>query len=89
MTRVLAAPMTYQPQRRRKRWVECAYARHATEGRPAGPGDVVATLCGESVVVVRPLPGMYAPECPDCDRLWRVDEGIPQRNEHRPRRRVP
>jgi hypothetical protein len=67
----------------RKRWVECADARHATDGPPAGPGDEVRTLCEKSVAVVTPVPGRYAPECPACDRQWRSDEGIPQRAEHR------
>jgi hypothetical protein len=67
---------------RRKRWVECADARHATEGC-GGPGDVVETVCRMSVAIVSPEPGRYAPECPDCDRQWRTDEGIPQRAEHR------
>lgn len=79
MDRVVVLPVVYQPERWRKRWVECADARHATEGPPAGPGDVVATLCGESGTVVTPVPGMYAPECPGCDRRWRADEGIPPR----------
>jgi hypothetical protein len=66
----------------RKRWIECADARHASTDLRAGPGDVVATLCRGRVTIVVPQPGMYAPECPDCDHQWRVDEGIPQREAH-------
>ncbi|HEX5113650.1 MAG TPA: zinc finger protein [Pseudonocardiaceae bacterium] len=66
----------------RKRWVECADARHAIDGPPACPGEEVVTLCGKSSTVVVPAPGMYAPECSGCDRQWRAAEGIPQREEH-------
>jgi hypothetical protein len=77
----LIAPST--PRRpRRKRWVECADARHATECPSTAPGDVVLALCGESVTVVVATPGRYAPECLACDRRWRADEGIPQREAH-------
>jgi hypothetical protein len=62
--------------------VEAADFRHAICGPPPGVGDVVDTLCGVSATVVVPKPGMYAPECRNCDRAWRSIEGIPQRPEH-------
>jgi hypothetical protein len=69
-------------QRICRRWVEAADFRHATEGRLPRVGDVVDTLCGVSATVITPKPGMYAPECPACDVVWRSIEGIPQRAEH-------
>lgn len=87
MSRVIALPSPNLHRPRRKRWIECADARHATENLPDGPGDVVRTLCRKSVAIVSPAPGMYAPECPLCDWQWRADEGIPQRAEHPPNQR--
>ncbi len=63
----------------RKRWVEAADHRHATEGAQPTPGDVVGTLCGQVVTVIVAVPGRYAPECERCDREWRVRDGIPLR----------
>lgn len=65
-----------------KRWIECADARHATDGPPIRPGDEVMTLCDKTVLVVEPTPGIPAPECPACDRRWRQIDGIEQREEH-------
>jgi hypothetical protein len=82
MPNVIELSASHQQLQRRKRWVECADARHATEGPRTAPGGAVATLCGMSVVIVVPKPGIYAPECSACDRQWRADEGIPQREAH-------
>lgn len=64
----------------RRRWCEGTDHRHALYGLPPKPGDEVASLCGRTVTVVVPVPGVPAPECPLCDRTWRDIEGIPQRD---------
>lgn len=61
----------------RRRWFEAADLRHATFGPPVGQGDTVRTLCGRSAVAVAVTPGRYAAQCPDCDRQWRIAEGVP------------
>jgi hypothetical protein len=65
----------------RKWWVEAADFRHATYGLKPSAGDVVLTLCGETVTVIVAVPGRYARECPECDRAWRRREGIPLRSD--------
>ncbi len=77
-----ASPM---PDRHRKRWIETADFRHATDGLRPTVGDTVATLCGETATVILAVPGMYAPECPRCDVMWRDQEGIEQRSAHLPK----
>ena len=69
---------------KRKRWVECVDARHAIYGSPAYPGDEVITLCAATALVVAPVAGRPAPECPTCDARWRQIEGIEQRKDHVP-----
>lgn len=63
----------------RKRWVETADARHAVVTEPLHPGQTATSLCGQPVTVITPIPGRPAPECDECDRLWRGAEGIPLR----------
>jgi hypothetical protein len=65
----------------RRRWVETEHWRHAYDGAPMDPGDVIEPLCDPAarVVVVVPTVGQPAPECPGCDIVWRVLEGVPLR----------
>lgn len=70
----------------RRRWAPTARWRHAYLGGPVEPGDVITPLCDpqEPAIVVAPTPGRPAPECPDCDRAWRLAEHVPLRNTQPP-----
>lgn len=54
--------------------------RHAMDGRRPLTGHWITTLCGEDAIVTDPVPGMPAPECMDCDRVWREQEGVQPRD---------
>ncbi|WP_433270725.1 zinc finger protein [Actinosynnema sp. CS-041913] len=62
------------------RWLPHDGARHAIPDELAAHEEG-ATLCGVAVTVPhRPLPRVPDwcwPTCPDCERAWRILEGIP------------
>jgi hypothetical protein len=77
----MAKPTVTALSQGRPHWVEAADYRHGVEGPRPNVGDEVETLCGATVTVIVPRPGMFAPECQDCDGTWRHAEKIPQRSE--------
>lgn len=86
---VIVVSEQFKTPKRYRQWIECADARHATDGPRVWPGDEVVTLCGKTVIVIDRVPGKPAPECPACDRRWREIEGIEQRESHVPWTSVP
>jgi hypothetical protein len=80
-----ASPVS-APTHHRRRWAVSARWRHAYLGGPVDPGEVITPLCDpqDQVLVVAPIPGRPAPECPACDQVWRQAEHIPPRTDHEP-----
>jgi zinc-finger len=62
------------------RWFPHRGARHAIPDELT-PRDTGETLCGLRITVphvpVPRNPNRYWAACPECDRVWRVREGIP------------
>lgn len=65
-----------------KRWFDTTTARHAARTAPLAPGDIVLSLCGESVTVTVSPPGQPAPERAARDQHRRRQDGIPTRDSH-------